>query len=361
MSHELRTPLNAILGFGQMLELGNLQDRQRQAVEQIPKGGRHLLGLINEILDISRIEAGTLTLSIEPVAVAETIEEAVDLVRPLAAERSINLASRGTGEGAYTLADNQRVKRVLLNLLSNAVKYNREGGSVSIRASVASDRVSIEVADTGQGIPADHLDRIFVPFERLGAEETDIEGTGLGLALTKRLVEAMDGRLSVESTVGEGSRFRVELPATQRPAAEAPLPPPLPTPVANGSNGHPKTVLYVEDNLSNLKLIEEILAGREDLWLISAMQGTLGLELAREHSPDLILLDVHLPDLPGTEVLTKLRSTSETATIPVVILSADATPGQIERAYARGADAYLTKPIDVRLLLETLDAHLNGG
>jgi signal transduction histidine kinase/CheY-like chemotaxis protein len=356
MSHELRTPLNAVLGFGQLLELEPLETEQRRSVDQILKAGRHLLELINEVLDISRIEAGRMSLSLEPVSVNETVGEAIDLVKPLAADRSITLECDPPTEPGYVLADRQRLKQVLLNLLSNAVKYNHDGGRVRVHTSRANGLIRIEIADSGAGIAAELRDRLFVPFERLGAEGTSVEGTGLGLALSRGLVEAMGGLISVESVLGEGTTFRVELRAAERHVGATELPEePLPVVAGAKSNGSRRTVLYIEDNLSNLKLIEQLIGRRHDLQLISAMQGRLGLDLAREHTPDLVLLDLHLPDIPGAEVLARLRHDPSTSGIPVVILSADATPRQIERLLAQGADAYLTKPLDVKKFLELLD------
>jgi signal transduction histidine kinase/CheY-like chemotaxis protein len=365
MSHELRTPLNVILGFGQLLELGALDERGRKAVEQIIKAGHHLLGLINEILDISRIEAGRLSLSLEAVAVDEAIGEALALVEPLAGARKITLTREGAAPGVYALADYQRLKQVLLNLFSNAVKYNQEGGEVAARVSGSNGKVVIEVADTGAGIAADQLERIFVPFERLDADEGVVEGTGLGLPLARRLVQAMGGTLTVESELGAGSTFSIEVPATEAPgpageAERAAMHQPALNGPAAAANGA-RTVLYVEDNLSNLRLMEGIFSRRPDLRLMPAMQGTLGLELAREHAPDLILLDLHLPDIGGEEVLSRLRSDPKVGRVPVIVLSADATPRQIERLRRRGANAYLTKPLDVQQLLETLDVQLDQG
>jgi len=361
MSHELRTPLNAIIGFGQLLEFGRLDANQKQEVEQILKAGKHLLELINEVLDLSRIEAERMPLSIEPIALAETIGEAIDLIRPIAADSNIALTSEVAGSNGYVNADRQRLKQVLLNVLSNAIKYNREGGRVDVRLTDPDEEhIRIEVADTGTGIPADRLDRLFTPFERLGADETQVEGTGLGLALSKGLVEAMGGRLLVESRPGEGSTFGIELQAVEHHLVHLERGHELIDGPVIERNGPVRTVLYIEDNLSNLKLIEHLIALRQDLRLISAIQGGLGLELAREHAPDLILLDLHIPDMPGSEVLVRLRQDPATTQIPVVMLSADATQGQIERLLVQGADAYLTKPLDVKRFFEILDTYLRA-
>jgi signal transduction histidine kinase/ActR/RegA family two-component response regulator len=361
MSHELRTPLNAVLGFGQLLELDELTAEQAEAVGHILKGGRHLLDLIDEVLDISRIETGRLALSPEPVLVSELLRDTVDLVRPLASGRSVHLLAHGAGTcEAYVFADRQRLKQILLNLLSNAVKFNRAGGTVSLSCGEpAEGRMRINVTDTGPGIRPEHLGLLFTPFERLGAEQTDTEGTGIGLALSLRLAEAMGGTLDVTTAVGQGSTFWVELPVVEGPVQRherlgdaAPAAEPAP------HAGRRRTVLHIEDNLSNLKLVERVLAQRPGVEVIAAMQGRLGLELAREHRPALVLLDLHLPDLGGDQVLERLRDDPETAAIPVVIASADATPGQVRRLLAAGAAAYLTKPLDVRELLRLLDEAL---
>jgi signal transduction histidine kinase len=345
MSHELRTPLNAILGFSQLLELEPLTHEQHDSVDHVLSAGRHLLELINEVLDISRIEAGRLSLSLEPVAVDEVMRETVDLVRPLAQARRIRLEEDVRDPNLYVLADRQRIRQVLLNLLTNAVKYNQEHGSVNVACSPSVDgRLRISVKDTGPGIDAEKISRVFTPFDRLGAEQGEVEGTGLGLALSKALLEAMGGSIGVESTVGVGSTFWVELPRTESQFHDDAL---------SGADGaepalaQARTVLYIEDNVPSAQLMERIFSRWPDIKLISAMQGGLGVELARQHVPDLILLDLHLPDIQGLEVLQKVRSDPSTRNIPVVVTSADATPGQIARLRTAGADEYLTKPLDI--------------
>jgi len=359
MSHELRTPLNAILGFAQLLQMEVQTPEQRESVAHILKAGRHLMDLIDEVLDIARIEAGRLHLSPEPVPVADLLRETLDLMRPLAAQRAIRLETGALpGEDGHVRADRQRLKQVLLNLLSNAIKYNRDAGRVTLTCAQApGDRLHIRVTDTGPGIPAALMARLFTPFDRLGAEQQGVEGTGLGLVLSKRLVEAMGGAMGCESALGEGSTFWVELPLAAAPAERLKeLPPevlaaaPAPGPAA--------TVLYIEDNLSNLRLVERVLAHRPGIRVLPAMQGRLGLDLAREHRPALIFLDLQLPDLPGYEVLRHLQGDPRTREIPVLVISADASPGQIQRTLAAGARAYLTKPLDVRGLLAAVDEHL---
>jgi CheY-like chemotaxis protein/anti-sigma regulatory factor (Ser/Thr protein kinase) len=314
--------------------------------------------LINEVLDIARIEAGRLRVSLEPVPVGEVIGETLDFVRPLAANANIQVDGGGAGTTErYVVADRQRLKQVLLNLLSNAVKYNRPGGTAALSCvETRGGRLQIRVSDTGLGISPENIQRLFTPFERLGADQTGIEGTGLGLALSKRLTEAMGGTLNVESAVGRGTTFWAELALTENPVerlereiAEAP------GSADRGASRKPSLVLYIEDNLPNLKLIERLLAHRPEVKLMPAMQGRLGVDLAREHRPDLILLDLHLPDIMGDEVLRQLREIPATRDTPVVMISADATAGQIKRLLDAGARAYLTKPLDVKKFLVLLD------
>ena len=352
MSHELRTPLNAVIGFGQLLERDDLDPRQRESVDQILKAGRHLLKLINEVLDISRIESGTMSMSLEPVHMGSVLAEALSLIRPLADEAEVHLsADPSEFADLHVLADQQRLKQVFINLLSNAVKYNRRGGKVHVCCNELHEgRVEIAVTDTGQGMSAEQLERLFEPFDRLGAERTNVEGTGLGLSLSLGLVEAMGGAIKAGSEPGVGSTVRVELNSAEGPDYKGT---PTAAPV-NGSSDERHTILYIEDNLSNLKLIERALDHLPEVRLIPAMQGKLGIDLARQHRPDLILLDLHLPDLHGREVLEQLKRDPATAAIPVVVLSADATPSQLERLRADGAAAYLTKPIDVEQLLDVV-------
>ena len=362
MSHELRTPLNAILGFGQVLELDDLSDAQSESVEQILKGGRHLLQLINEVLEISRIEAGELPISMEPVDVQLAVGDVVELMGPLAAERGIGVnVTIDDSAPPYARADNQRLRQVLLNLFSNGIKYNRPHGSLSISLRRSSEgRVRLVVADTGLGIAPDQLPRLFNPFDRLSADERDVEGTGLGLALSERLVEAMGGTIAVESEVGTGTTFSVELEAAEAQVAghdqdgvgSA-------EPDAIPGSGR-RTVLCIEDNVSNVKLLERIFSRMPGVDLLAAGQGSLGIELAHQHRPDLILLDLNLPDTTGDEVLRELQRHEATRRIPVVVLSADATERQVERLLGMGVRDYLTKPFEVKRLLEVVDQALNA-
>ncbi|MDP9067243.1 MAG: PAS domain S-box protein [Actinomycetota bacterium] len=350
MSHELRTPLNAILGFGQLLEMDDLTEDQAENVAEMIRGGKHLLELINEVLDISRIETGRLALSLEPVPLAYVIDEATRLVRPLAAQRGIALTVELPDPELHVMADQQRLKQILINLLSNAIKYNRDNGAVTVSASPRGDgRIGVSVADTGSGIRPDLVEAIFTPFERLGAEATSIEGTGLGLAIGRRLTEAMGGSLGVESVVGSGSTFTLELhvglDAGSATVSELPAPQLQPECV----------ILYVEDNVSNLRLVERIIGRAENLRVTSCTTGSEAIDVAARERPHLVLLDLNLPDMPGHEVLHRLQLDPLTADIPVVVLSADATQGQIRRLLHSGARAYLTKPFDVVAFNEVIE------
>ena len=362
MSHELRTPLNAILGFAQLLELDSQSAEQRESVEQILRAGRHLLGLINEILDISRIEAGRLQLSLEPVPVYETVRQAIDLVQPSAADAHVAVRSDAIDERVHVLADRQRLQQVLLNLLSNGVKYNRESGTVTVSCvEVTGGRLRIDVNDTGRGIAADKLERLFTPFDRLGAEASAIEGTGLGLALSKSLIEAMGGTLRVTSRPEAGCTFSLDLALAAAPG-EREAPAIVRVPVVRETGPRPaQQILYIEDNLSNLALVDGLLARRPGTTVLSAMQGRVGVSLARDHQPALILLDRHLPDIPGEEVFRLLRADSRTRDIPVIVLSADAMPSRMRQFLDGGVRAYLTKPLDVPALLAAIDETLQDA
>jgi PAS domain S-box-containing protein len=359
MSHELRTPLNAVIGFAQLLELDDLAANQSEGVEQILKAGRHLLALINEVLDISRIESGTMSLSLEPVHLGNALAEALSLIRPLATEAEVSLRTDHTELAElHALADHQRLKQVLINVLSNAVKYNRRGGEIHVSCTQRPNaRIEIAVADTGHGIAEGKLQRLFDPFDRLDAERTGIEGTGLGLALSLRLMEAMGGTITAESELETGTTMRVELDRGQEPEDYAVT---RSEALSGASRALSGTVIYIEDNLSNVKLVERVIERFPEVRLIPAMQGRLGIDLARQHQPDLILLDLHLPDLQGRDVLQQLKDDPTTAAIPVVILSADATTAQVQRLKAAGAAEYMTKPIDIELLIKTLTGTLSA-
>ncbi len=362
MSHELRTPLNAILGFAQLLELDELPPEQSSSIDQIQRAGRHLLALINEVLDISRIEAGRFSLSPEPVSVDEVLQEVSSLLAPVAEAEGVRMEVVPGPEGRFARADRQRLLQILLNLGSNAVKYNHRNGSVRFRTTVGEGgQIRFEVTDTGPGIPLDQQDQLFIPFSRLGADRSGIEGTGVGLALSKHLVELMGGEIGVDSAPGRGSTFWIDLlpAAAPEPAGEALVGSPAGNGAGTpGANGHSETrmvILHVEDNPSNATLVEQILARRGGIELLSATHARAGLELARAHHPDLVLLDMHLPDLPGDEFLFRLKADPELADTRVVVVSADATPGRIRRMLSLGVEEYLTKPIDVEALLKVVD------
>jgi PAS domain S-box-containing protein len=362
MSHELRTPMNSILGFAQVLARGELRTDQERAVGHISKAGKHLLRLINEVLEIARIEAGRQSMSIEPVPVGAVLREAVGLIRPLASQNGTRIEFEPRlSDDTFVRADRQRLVQILLNLLSNGIKYNRAGGQVEITCvpQPADDaNVVIRVADTGRGIAAEHVHQLFTPFARLGAERGEVEGTGLGLALSQRMAEAMGGSLSLESTSPEGSTFRLELRPARSPRSPAqPASPPSAEPIVHDYD--PATLLYIEDNLANLSLVETFLEFRPGWRVVPALQGGLGLELARETRPDLILLDLHLPDMHGEDVLRRLRADPRTSRVPVVIISADATRSALERLRRAGAKAYLTKPLDMDEFLTTIELQLS--
>lgn len=357
MSHELRTPLNAILGFAQLMELSQkdpLTDGQRKHVHQIVEGGQHLLNLTNEILDLSRIETGNIKVSLEPVRIRDAMREACELAKSLSESQDIQVEIPHEPDGSlYVLADQQRLKQVCLNLMSNAVKYNHRGGSVVItHQERPGHRLRIFVRDTGPGIPPEKLGQIFTPFERLGAENSEVEGTGLGLALSKHLVEQMNGEMGVESIVGEGSTFWIELPIIEDPLENLSESKDIRGGILHADDFK---VLYIEDNPVNFKLVNQILAEYPQAKLLGETRAGSGIELAREQNPDVILLDLHLPDMNGQEVLKRLKSDDSTSSIPVVVLSADASPGRVEELTKLGAKAYLTKPLNVKYLINKFD------
>jgi PAS domain S-box-containing protein len=360
MSHDLRTPLNAILGFAQLLQLDELSTEQKENVRHILSGGTHLLDLINEVLEIVKIDAGYLSLSSEPIDVADLVRGALELVKPAADRRRITLTTT-MHSAIYVLADRQRLNQTVLNLLSNAVKYNSEGGSVTVSGEeTAGGRFKFGVTDTGAGIASENLPLLFQRFERLGAERSDIEGTGLGLAVSKGLVEAMGGSLGVDSEVGRGSTFWIELDRTTDPVVRpaAPVVGMLP-PSSDGSVTG--TVLYIEDNVSNVRLVERILARRSGVRLLVATTGLGGLQTALKNPPDLILLDLHLGDISGEDVLRRLKQDARTQRVRVAIVTADATPSVGDRLLTIGADFYITKPLVVTQVLQVIDDALQSA
>ncbi|MGR8998255.1 MAG: PAS domain S-box protein [Gammaproteobacteria bacterium] len=358
MSHELRTPLNAILGFAQLLEAGSPQPTATQIVRlhQIIKAGWYLLELINEILDLALIESGKLSLSQEPVSLMDVILECQAMIEPQAQQRNIKLTFLPFDNTLFANADRTRAKQVLINLLSNAIKYNREQGSVEVKCVLSNpERIRISIKDSGAGLPPEKLAQLFQPFNRLGQETGAEEGTGIGLVVTKQLVELMGGTIGVESTVGVGSEFWIELIRDDNPQLTAV--PSLPvelTPQAQ-KNAALRTLLYVEDNPANLMLVEQIIEGHPHVRMLSARDGKLGIALARAHLPDVILMDINLPGISGFQVLKMLREDNETAQIPVLAISANAMPRDIEKGLEAGFFQYLTKPIKVNEFMNALD------
>ena len=372
MSHELRTPLNAILGFAQLLELADLRPEDADNLTQIIRAGRHLLAVLNDALDVAGTETGRLSLSVEDVHVEPVVEECLNLIRPEAEAVGVMLERPALAPtGLVARADRQRLRQVLLNLLSNAVKYNREGGRVRVDVHPADDtggRVApdaarwlrVTVADNGLGIPADRFEEVFVPFERLGAERTDVEGTGLGLSLVKSLLEAMGARIGLSSVEGLGTTFRLDLPATVTAPDDRPdLNTAGAAPVA--ADTRTSTVLYIEDNPANVTLVQRVLSKREHLNLVVAHDGTSGTRLVEELRPALVLLDIHLPGRSGDEVLAAVRNHPDPVLrrTPVVVVTADVSGGAERRLREAGADAFLTKPIDVHALLSAVDLHVD--
>jgi PAS domain S-box-containing protein len=362
MSHELRTPLNAILGFAQLVESGSPSptDSQKRSIDQILQAGWYLLELINEILDLALIESGKLSLSLEPISLAEVMLECQAMIEPQAQRRGISVAFPHFEMPSFVQADRTRVKQVFINLLSNAIKYNKVGGTVVVEKITSTPGgIRICVKDSGEGLSADKLAQLFQPFNRLGQEANAVEGTGIGLVTTKRLVELMKGVIGVESTVGVGSVFWIELSLTAEPypaagAAE-------PTAVAQAqvhSGAQSRTLLYVEDNPANLMLVEDLIARRPDIRLLSARDGNRGVEIAQASRPDVILMDINLPGISGIQALRILAEDPATAHIPVIALSANVMPRDIEKSLEAGFFRYLTKPIKVNEFMDTLDVAL---
>lgn len=368
MSHELRTPMNAILGFGQLLGSDPqqpLSSRQQDHVHEILRGARHLLDLINEVLDLGRIEAGELQVEGVPIRLDALVEDCLGLMRPLAQSHGVQLQPPALlPPGECVLADRTRLKQVLLNLLANAIKYNRPGGDVALACSRESDALRISVRDHGPGLTAAEQQRLFQPFERLAAGQTNVEGTGIGLALSRRLVEAMGGTVGVDSVVGSGSTFWVELPRADAPALVdgdgAPAAADAVAGAAPRVAGPLRSVLYIEDNPVNVILMEAMLARLPGVRVLSAPLPLEGLALAHSDRPDLILLDIQLPGIDGFEVLRRLRMNEATRAIPVIAVSANAMPSDIDSGLAAGFCAYLTKPIELEQLLATVQRTLQG-
>ncbi|MBT9589393.1 MAG: response regulator, partial [Thiobacillus sp.] len=361
MSHELRTPLNAILGFAQLLEAGSPPPTAAQTVRlhQIIKAGWYLLELINEILDLAVIESGQLSLSREAVSLIDVMRECQAMIEPQAQQRGIHIDFLPFDHTWFANADRTRVKQVLINLLSNAIKYNRKLGTVKVACTASMpDRLRISIKDSGEGLSVEKMAQLFQPFNRLGQETGGEEGTGIGLVVTKRLVELMGGTIGVESTVGVGSEFWIELVVDVAPqlAAGSTMPVEL-EPQAQG-NAALRTLLYVEDNPANLMLVEQIIEAHTHIRMLSARDGNLGVQLARTHLPDVILMDINLPGINGIEALKVLRADPATAHIPVIALSANAMPGDVAKGLATGFFRYLTKPIKIDEFMKALDSAL---
>ena len=362
MSHELRTPLGAILGFAQIMESGQPPPTagQQKSISQILKAGWYLLELINEILDLALIESGKLSLSLEPVSLVDVMLECEAMIEPQALKRGISVVFGTLLAPLYVNADRMRVKQVLINLLSNAIKYNRSGGSVSVDCAVVGEGwVRISVRDTGAGLSQEQLAQLFQPFNRLGQKASIEEGTGIGLVVSKRLVELMQGVIGAHSTVGVGSIFWVELGhAPEAPATSHAIEPaPLGLATTQG-NAQLQTLLYVEDNPANLMLVEDLIARRPDIHLLSARDGIRGVEMAHAALPDVILMDINLPGISGIKALEILAQDPITAHIPVIALSANAIPRDIEKGLEAGFFRYLTKPIMINEFMETVDLAL---
>jgi len=344
------------------MEMGELGNSQRKAVNHILRSGKHLLDLINEVLDIAQIESGYLSLSLEPIQLSEIIREMIETIRPLANERQVTVELLNSPfDQLFVKSDRQRLKQVFLNLISNGVKYNQIGGKVMITTERIQNNngdfetLRISIKDTGVGISPENIKKLFNPFERIGADRTSVEGSGLGLVVVKKLVDALGGLMGVESMPGVGSTFWIELPQIESQLetmqksgglAEA----------TSGFTNKTGTILYIEDNISNIDLVEQILSSqRSDIGLVSQMNGKKAVQSAIDHKPDLILLDLDLPDIHGSEVLKLLQAEERTKAIPVVIISADAMTKQIEKLMKSGAKNYLTKPIEVIVFLSVID------
>jgi CheY-like chemotaxis protein len=362
MSHELRSPLNAILGFAQLINSDSPPPTPSQmaSIDQILRAGWYLLHLINEILDLAQIESGKLALSLEPTSLAEVMLECQAMIEPQRQKSGIRMTFPQFDIPYFVNADRTRLKQVLINLLSNAIKYNQANGTVVVDCARSTpERIRVSVKDTGAGLPPDMLVQLFQPFNRLGRERSTEEGTGIGLVMSKRVVELMGGEIGVESTAGVGSVFWFELNSAVAPQLAVDIAEPAAIAQAQVQHGAPLlTLLYVEDNPANLKLVEQLIARHPDMRLLSASDGNLGIQLARANQPDVILMDINLPGISGIEALKILREDPATAHIPVVALSANAMPRDIEKGLRAGFFRYLTKPIKVNEFMDTLNVAL---
>lgn len=361
MSHELRTPLNAILGYAQLFEYDQeLDERQHKSAQEIYRAGQHLLGLVNEVLDLSRIERGCLELSIESVKLGQLIDECKQLLALQVRERSIRFEVDSCE--SVVKADYTRLKQVLLNLLTNAIKYNNPYGFIGVKCCSENEHmIRIAISDSGNGIPRERLDELFQPFNRLGEELGEVEGAGIGLALSKQLIEMMGGLIGVKSEVGKGSCFWFEIPladpAIQHTAQERDVMDEEVPPILN--NGQLRRICYVEDNPANLRLMERVIGQHGQIEMSHAVTAEEGLELIREELPELVLMDINLPGMDGYEALSVLKNDPKTQHIPVMAITANAMPQDVERGYREGFVEYMTKPLNIKLFLETLDRLLD--
>jgi PAS domain S-box-containing protein len=362
MSHELRSPLNAILGFAQLMESAAPEPThaQKESIAQILRAGWHLLELINQVLDLAVIESGKVSISLEPVSLGEVMSECQAMMEPEAQQRGVTMTFPGFDKAAFVNADRTRLKQIVINLISNAIKYNKQQGTVVVECVTNNpERTRISVSDTGAGLSPEKLAQLFQPFNRLGQEAAGVAGTGIGLVVTKQLAELMEGALGVDSIAGKGSVFWCDLPASvaprvvvEHPGAAAPDEAPAST------ASRMCTVLYVEDNPANMALVEQLIARRPDIRLMTAVNGTLGIEAARTSQPTVILMDINLPGMSGVEALKVLRRDPATSHIPIVALSANALPRDIQSSLEAGFFRYLTKPIKVKEFMDTLNAAL---
>ncbi len=360
MSHELRTPMNSVLGFAQLLKgdtKNPLADYQIENVDRIYSAGKHLLRIINEVLDLARIEAGLINLTIKTVDIVGILNEVISTFRPLTEEGGISLEwESGHDQNCYVRADSGCLRQVLLNLVSNAIKFNKPGGSVKLSfADEKNRKIRINVKDTGPGVAPENIDKLFEPFDRLDANHTAIEGTGIGLTISKQLIENMGGAIGVNSVVGKGSCFYVELPGTDRPADTLPIESAPAPSQKNVPNKTPKKILYIEDTLSNVVLMKLALSSRSHIQFLSHSNAEEGIECAHEHIPDLILMDISLPGMSGLTAFQKLKESPQTRSIPVIAVTANAMDNDLKKAMGMGFHSYITKPFDVELLVTKID------
>ncbi len=364
MSHELRTPMNAILGFTQLLQIDQrnpLAEYQKENMERVSSAGKHLLNLINEVLDLSTVESGKLDLTIETLDIVPIVDNVFSISQALANEKNISLKYAGLPqEGYFVDIDALRFKQAVLNLISNAIKYNKPNGSVIISyEKLKNGKVRLGVQDTGHGIAQDKIDKLFQPFERFDVDVEQIEGTGIGLTISKKLIESMGGIIGFESVIGEGSFFYIDVPVSDKKPASLEIEIPADSISASVETNLKKTVLYIEDIPANIVLVKQILTSRSHIELLSAPNALDGIKIAETHIPDLILMDIHLPGMDGLTAFKKLQALNVTKDIPIIALTADAMDGDIKRALDMGFHSYTTKPIDVSKFLKVIDGVLN--